>query len=75
MAKPFGLDDLQARIETVPGVPKGSSAQVRIYPNHAAIQAFASPGSSALRDSAAMKASDNNEQERRQSYLLKFLPN
>jgi hypothetical protein len=23
----------------------------------------------------AMKASDNNEQERRQSYLLKFLPN
>jgi hypothetical protein len=36
MAKPLGLGDLQARIETMLcGVPQGPGAQVSIHPNYA----------------------------------------
>jgi hypothetical protein len=55
---------------------KGSSAELPIQPNYAATARIGpATDSSALRDSAATKASDNNEQERRPSYALKFHPN
>ena len=57
MAKPLGVDDLQARIETVlHGVPKGSSAQ---DPHSSELRGNVKPRPAAeafaLRDSAAMK--------------------